>query len=176
MTQNKKLKIITMKKLFYSLVAIALMFSCTKQPQYKISGSIEGLNSGSAVLSKVVDNDLVTVDSVAVKDGMFAFEGTVEQPEIYIVSFADTLEEIQLFLENTEIQIVANLDSMGGAEVTGSPLTSSFNKFNTELLKYNMQFRTLYNEYIQANMGGDAARVKEIEEEYEEHLIEIAEK
>ena len=155
-----------MKKLFYSLIAIALMFSCTKQPQYKIDGTIEGLNSGSAILSKVVDNDLVTVDSVSVKDGMFAFEGTVEQPELFIVSFADTLEGIQLFLENSKIKIVAKIDSMGGAEVTGSPLTTLFNTFNTELLNYNMQFRALYNEYIQANMSGDAARVKEIEDEY----------
>jgi len=155
-----------MKKLFYSLIIIAFMFSCTMQPQYKIEGNIDGVSSGSAVLSKVVDNKLETVDSVAIENGMFSFKGMVEEPEYYVITFADTLDGIQLFLENSEIAIKVKVDSIAGAEITGSPLTDLFDTFNTELLKFNMKFRALYNEYIQANMGGDAARVKEIEEEY----------
>lgn len=155
-----------MKKLFYSLIAIAIMFSCTMQPKYKIEGNISGLNSGSAVLSKVVDNELVTVDSVSIENGVFVFKGTVDQPEYFVITFADTLDGIQLFLENINITITANVDSIRVATVDGSELTTQFNTFNEELLKYNMQFRALYNEYIQANMSGDTARVTEIEEEY----------
>ncbi len=155
-----------MKKLFYSLIAVAFMFSCTMQPQYKIEGNINGLESGSAVLSKVVEKDLVTVDSVAVVNGSFSFKGSIEQPEIYVITFADTLEGIQLFLENVDIKVTANFDSIAGAEITGSPLTTLLHGFSKEYLSYNMKFRSLYNEYIQANMSGDAARVKEIENEY----------
>lgn len=155
-----------MKKLFYSIITIAIMFSCTMQPKYKIEGNINGLNSGSAVLSKVVDNELVTVDSVSIENGVFVFKGTVDQPEYFVITFADTLDGIQLFLENVDITINSNVDSIRVATVEGSELTTLFNTFNEELLTYNMQFRALYNEYIQANMSGDAARVKEIEEEY----------
>ncbi len=155
-----------MKKLLYSIVAAALMFSCTMQPKYNIEGNVEGLNSGSAILSKVVDNELVTVDSVAVSNGAFAFKGSVEQPEYFVITFADTLEGIQLFLENVNMNIQAKVDSIASAEITGSELTSLFNTFNEEFLKYNMQFRALYNEYMQANIAGDAEKVKEIEEKY----------
>ena len=164
--QIEKLNLITMKNFFYSLIAVALMFSCTTQPKYKIDGTIDGMESGSVVLSKVVDNDLETVDSVAITNGSFNFKGSIEQPEIYVLTFADTLQGIQLFLENKNITITADLDSISGAKVAGSPLTDLFTEFNNKLLNFNMQFKTLYNEYIQANMSGDAARVKEIEEEY----------
>ena len=155
-----------MKKLFYSLIAIILVSSCTNNPKYKIQGNITGLNSGSAVLSKVVDNELVTVDSVEINNGIFTFKGSVEQPEFYLITFADTLEGIQLFLENTNISINTNVDSIGNAKIDGSEISVLFNNFNDELLNYNMKFRALYNEYIQANMTGNAARVKEIEDEY----------
>ncbi|HAF31288.1 MAG TPA: hypothetical protein DCG75_19800 [Bacteroidales bacterium] len=161
-----KIKNILMKKLIYSIIAVAVMFSCTKQPEYKIEGNIKGLNSGSAVLSKVVDDELVTVDSVSIANGAFAFKGTVDQPEFFVITFADTLDGIQLFLENLNITITADADSISGANIVGSELTTRFNTFNKDLLAYNLQFRALYNEYIQANMTGDAARVKEIEDEY----------
>ncbi len=161
-----KTKNILMKKIIYSIIAVAVMFSCTKQPEYKIEGNINGLNSGSAVLSKVVDNELITVDSVSIKNGAFAFKGTVDMPEFFVITFADTLDGIQLFLENLNITITANADSISGASIVGSELTTQFNNFNKDLLGYNLQFRALYNEYIQANMTGNVARVKEIEDVY----------
>ena len=155
-----------MKKIFYSFIALAIMFSCTMQPKYKIKGNIDGLKSGSAVLSKVVDNKLVTVDSVSVKKGSFAFKGSVDQPEFFVITFADTLDGIQLFIENIDITINTSIDSIGDARIIGSDLTILFNSFNKKLLAYNMQFRDLYNEYMQANIEKDTAKVKKIEEDY----------
>ncbi len=156
-----------MKKLIYAVIVITLMVSCTMQPKYKIEGNIAGLNSGSAVLKKVTDNKLVTVDSVVVEEGEFAFKGTVEQAEYFVITFADTLDGIQLFLDNTNITIEAKVDSIRDAVVTGSELTSSFNSFNEELTIYSMQMRALYQEYMQIQMtGGDPERLKAIEQEY----------
>ena len=89
-----------MKKIFYSLIVSVLLFSCTTKPKFKIQGELNGVDNGSAVLSKVVDNKLVTVDSVAIKNGNFVFTGAVEQPEFYLITFSDTLDRIQLFVEN----------------------------------------------------------------------------
>jgi len=166
---KKYLKIENMKKLIYAVVAIALMVSCTMQPKYKIEGNITGLNSGSAVLQKVVDNKMVTVDSVAVEEGVFAFKGSVEQAEYFVITFADTLDGIQLFLDNVDITIEGNVESILDAEVIGSELTTSFNSFNEEFIIFGTQMRALYQEYIQINMpggSGDTVRLKEIEEEY----------
>jgi peroxiredoxin len=155
-----------MKKLFYSLIAIAIMFSCTNQPKYRINGNINGLNNGSAVLSKVVDNKLETVDSVAVKNGAFTFKGSVTSPEYFVITFADTLDGIELFIDNVDITINAKADSIIGANIEGSELTNLLKSFNTEISNFRLQFSALYNEYIQANMLGDAAKIVEIEEGY----------
>ena len=156
-----------MKKLFYSLIAIAIMFSCTMQPEYKIEGNINGLNSGSVVLSKVVDNELVTVDSVSIENGAFVFKGTIDQPEYFVITFADTLDGIQLFLENVNITIIADVENIMHSEISGSDLTTLFNAFNNKLFAFKTQMHELYNEYIQINMTGEnPGRLKEIEQEY----------
>lgn len=165
-------KIFIMKRLIYSLLAVAFMFSCTTGPQYTIEGNVDGLNSGPAVLKKVADGKLETVDSVAIKDNSFKFKGSVDQPELFLVVFNDTLDAIQLFVDNVDISVKTKVDDIRNAEITGSELTNIFTGFNEELTKYNTQFRALYNEYIQANMGGNAERVKEIEKEYEQVEIE----
>jgi len=156
-----------MKKIIYSLLAVALMFSCTIQPKYKIEGNVDGLETGQATLKRVVEGKLETVDSVVIENGAFVFTGSVEQPEYYVITFADTLEGVQLFLDNVEIKINADAQNMQDAEVMGSELTSLFNTFNDELLAFNTKMRELYNEYIQINMSGEnPERLKEIEEEY----------
>lgn len=155
-----------MKKLIYSLLAALLMFSCTTGPKYNIEGTIEGLESGPAVLKKIVEGELVTVDSVQIKDGAFKFAGTVEQPELYIIIFNDTLDAVQLFVENVDIKINGTVNEIGNAEVSGSDITTIYNGFNEEVANYNLQFRTLINDYYQSISTGDTARVKEIETEY----------
>ncbi|HKL09737.1 MAG TPA: TlpA disulfide reductase family protein [Bacteroidales bacterium] len=155
-----------MRKLFYSLLAIAFLFSCSTETKYNIEGQIEGLNSGSAVLQKVKDGNLVTVDSVALQNGKFSFKGAVDMPEYHVIRFADTLDAIPLFLENTTVKVVAHVDSIPKAEIEGSEVTTLYRTFEEQLMNYNMQFRSLYNEYMQANMGGDMEKVKQIEAEY----------
>ncbi len=154
-----------MKKLFYSLIAISLMFSCTMQPQYKIDANIAGL-TGSAVLKHVVDRKYVTADSVAIVDGAFSFEGSVTAPEYFIVVLADTLAPINLFLDNVNITINADINNLNEAKIEGSNLTTILKSFDTDMMNFNMKSRELYNEYVQANMAGDGAKVAEVEETY----------
>ena len=156
-----------MKKLIYSLLAISLMFACTTQPQYEINGTITGINSGSAVLKKIVKGKPETIDSVSIENGSFKLKGTVESPEYCVLVFADTLDYIPLFLENSKMTINAHLDSIGATVVEGSKLTELFKGFDNELMNYRMKFRNLYNEYMQANMTQDMEKAKAVEEEYE---------
>ncbi len=158
---------IVMKKLIYSLLAVLFMFSCTNTPKYNIEGTIEGLNSGPAVLKKIADGELVTVDSVEIKDGTFKFKGSVEQPELYIIIFNDTLDAVQLFVDNVGISISGNINEIPNAEIVGSELTILYKQFTDELMNYRMKFRSLYNDYMQANMDQDAEKTKAVELEYE---------
>ncbi|NOQ24960.1 MAG: DUF4369 domain-containing protein [Bacteroidales bacterium] len=155
-----------MKKLLYSLIAITIMFSCTNQPKYKIDGNINGLNNGSAVLSKIVDKKLETVDSVAIENGVFTFKGSVTSPEYYLITLSDTLDPIELFLENVNITVNAEANNIISASIEGSELTTILKSFNVEISNFKLQFDALYDKYVKANISGDAAKVAEIEEGY----------
>ncbi|MGE0089188.1 MAG: redoxin domain-containing protein [Bacteroidales bacterium] len=152
-----------MKKLFYALMALVLLYSCNKEPQYKITGKVEGLTNGTAYLQKIEQRNPVSIDSVEYKDGKFVFKGAVQEPDFYIIKFADTLGVFPLILENNQITINANIDSLFDADIKGSESTTMFLEFDKNLSEYEMKFRDLTNEYYQANMSGDAAKVKEIE-------------
>lgn len=144
------------------------MYSCSSEPQYKIKGDIQGLNSGTALLQKIEKRTPITIDSVIISNGKFTFKGMVEEADIYLIKLADTLPEIPLILENTQITIKANIDSLQGAEINGSENTTKYYEFDKAIANFETKFRDLYNEYMQANMSGDAAKVKEIETTYEE--------
>ncbi|OFX86598.1 MAG: hypothetical protein A2W99_15695 [Bacteroidetes bacterium GWF2_33_16] len=157
-----------MKKLFYVFFALVLMYACSSEPQYKIKGNIQGIKSGTAYLQKVEQRNYITIDSVAISNGKFVFKGVIEEPDFRIIKLADTLGDIPLILENSQITIEANVDSLQGTVVTGSENTTKYYEFDKANINYEMQFRNLYNEYMQANMSGDGAKVKEIETTYEQ--------
>jgi len=152
-----------MKKLIYGFAAIALLFSCSSEPQYKIKGQIDGLNSGTAFLQKVEKRIPISIDSVEIKDGKFAFTGSIDDPDFYIIKVSDTLSEIPIILENVIYTIKANIDSIEAAVIEGSVNTTKYYEFDNTLMNYRIQFSNLYNEYMQATMSGDAAKAQEIE-------------
>jgi peroxiredoxin len=137
------------------------------KPKYKIEGNITGIENGQATLKNVVEGKLVTVDSVIIENGIFAFEGSVDQPEYFVITLGDTLEGIQVFLDNVEIKINADVQNIQEVKILGSELTTLLNTFNSELLAFNTKMRDLYQEYVQINMTGkNPERLKEIEQEY----------
>jgi peroxiredoxin len=157
-----------MKKLIYVLFALVLLYACSSEPQYKIKGNIQGIKSGTAYLQKIEQRNPITIDSVEISNGKFIFKGAIQEPDFHIIKFADTLGAIPLILENVQITIDANIDSLQGAVITGSENTTQYYEFDKSIANFETQFRSLYNEYMQANMSGDAAKVKEIEVKYEE--------
>ena len=155
-----------MKNLIYAFVAMVLLFSCNSEPQYKITGNIQGLKSGTAFLQRIEQRTPVTVDSAAISDGKFVFKGFVEESDFYIIKFADTLGAIPLILENLKINVNGNIDSLQAAIITGSENTTKYYEFDKTIQDYEVQFRNLYNDYMQANMSGDVAKAKDVEDLY----------
>lgn len=83
-----------MKKLL--LLAIpALLISCGPK-EYTISGNASGEYEGKQVL--LVDNEGATTDSCIITDGAFAFAGSVDDQDIYIISMDRT--RIPVFVQN----------------------------------------------------------------------------
>lgn len=110
-------------KNFIVLAAFSLLFACTpKAPMagYKIIGNIQGLKTDKVYLFRFVDKKWTPKDTATVQEGVFNFTGNVELPEMCRIVINEEQPYIQFFLENSEITINANIDSLRNFKVAGS--------------------------------------------------------
>ncbi len=133
-----------MKKLLLGLLPILALVACSKAPGYDINVTMEGQPTAKmAYLQKIVDQDFVTVDSTEVKGNKFEFTGKVDVPDLYFIRVGQN-QPIQLFLENADISVKVNLDSVEKAEIKGSATHDLFVKLNDDMLPFRTQMDNLY--------------------------------
>lgn len=108
--------------LFISLMAVQSCDSPKEATNFTINGSIKGNVDGKMVYLKNSE-DRKIIDSVVAKDGKFTFKGQMDYPQLYNITIAknDTPARrgypiyqpiIPVFVENSNIQITAILDSI----------------------------------------------------------------
>jgi len=152
-----------MKNVLWSLVIMLFLASCSgPSNEYVISGTADGASPGWVVLSKVVDNQLVAIDSVETTDGSFSFSGTIDIPEVYYLEFKIDQVFQRLFVEPGKINVSGNVQSLA---FDGSELQDIYDSFNEGIKRLDDQRDTLYKEFQSAMESGDNARVEQIKEE-----------
>ena len=112
-----------MKQIFLSLLAVATLVSCSKvgKNEFIIEGNAEGVKDGVAVyLEKQDSTGIVQVDTVKVEKGKFKFEGNVTEPGLHFVQVDQTQGKIVLVLENGEINLKVDKDSINKSVVGGT--------------------------------------------------------
>jgi len=133
-----------MKKLLLGLLPILALASCSQSNKFDLEGTIIGQPNGNMVyLQKIEGREFVNVDSTELKENSFKFSDTLEIPDLYFIRIGQS-EPIQLFLENSDIEVKANLDSMDKAEIIGSASHDLFKKFNAEMLPFQVMMDNLY--------------------------------
>lgn len=110
----KKIRIHT----FIMLMAMSFLYNCngkqdkTNRQQndgYSVHGTIKGLQDGKIYLNHndVVSRTSKVLDSASIKDGKFTFTGFIDHPDQVTLVSGD--KYIRFFLENTEIEIFADV-------------------------------------------------------------------
>lgn len=122
-----------MKK--YSLVIVLLLtiIACNTKPEgFVLNGDVKGeIENGTQVfLKKIGDNNQPTdIDTTTVENGKFQFLGVQELPEMHYV-FVDKLRGYTaVVLENGEITLSGQKDSMGLAAVSGTVQNDYFSNY-----------------------------------------------
>jgi len=160
-----------MKKLIAGSLIIAVFISImackTKKDGFTIEGTITGADSAWVLLKKRLDTQVVTVDSVLVKDGKFAFSGKIELPEMYFLKIADRDGSVPFFIENAPITMTIYADSLDKSTVKGSLTHDSFVSYQKEEARYGAKMEELYGKYMQAAEMKDSVSVKTIEKAYD---------
>ncbi len=137
-----------MKKLFFLLILVASVISCNKkEPQYVITGNLDGLVDGGKIyLKQRKAGEYLTVDSAIVSNGSFMMVGKTGLPEMYYLYVDGKRGAGRFFLENSEIQITGSADTLYKIEVSGSSVQDEYKAFNDELSMFNDEFRANYEQ------------------------------
>ncbi len=113
-----------MKKILLVLSVVAVLFSCNKagENEYIVTGTIKGIAEGKTVTLEVQDEtgQLKPVDTVKVEKGKFVLKGSAKEPEMNFMQVEGVQGKVPFILENGDIEVVINKDSIENSKVTGT--------------------------------------------------------
>lgn len=157
--------------LFIGIGAIALIASCASKPsnEYVINGSTDLADGEMVYLSYTVNPDSLFKDSVAVANGQFIFNGSLQTPvqaSLYTAAAKDDRSKIRGFvIEPGSISVALDGDDYSNAAIEGSALTAQLDSVSNYIADINGQMRGLRDEMEAAQQ--DSIKMKELMDKYE---------
>ena len=123
-----------MKKIILLLSASVVLFSCNKT-SYTISGTAKGIENGKTIILESQDDKLgvIAIDTVKVENGKFEIEGKTTEPSFHTLQVEGVQGKVPLILENGDIKVVINKDSIHKSKVSGTYNNDEYVKFNDEI-------------------------------------------
>lgn len=126
-----------MKKIILLLSATVFLISCSKN-KYVISGTVTGIENGKTVIMETQDAGgmgLIAVDTVKVENGKFEITGKALEPAFHMLQVEGLNGKVPFILENGDIAIEINKDSLHKSKISGTYNNDEFSSFNKELEK-----------------------------------------
>jgi len=103
---------------------------------FTINGTIKGYPEGTTV-ALLNGQTGATESSTTLKGGKFSFSGKMENTDFKIILFNNQQPFITLFLDNSDVKITGNKETIDRSKITGSPSHTDFDLFNTMLEPYS---------------------------------------
>lgn len=181
---NVNSSIIKMRNLIFILSLIAINIAChPDQPAQEVSqkftlnASITNADSMWAYLIKRGESTEI-IDSLRISDGNVSFSGSVSSPELYYLQIGENRRKyIRVFVENTDILVEGDYDSLDDANIKGGEMHDKFTAYKESLDSYDQKERQLEEEYSVADSLGDLAKMARLdtmwEELYEQKIAHI---
>ncbi|HAM98043.1 MAG TPA: hypothetical protein DCQ26_05490 [Marinilabiliales bacterium] len=146
----------------FLILTLAAMGACSgpKTDQFVINGKITGTQPEKVYLKIYKDKKMNVIDSSEVTAGTFKFMGKVDFPDQYFIQFGSTQNQIVLFVENSPIEVVANLDSIQATTIKGSKVNDEYEALQESKSELNNQMELVYADFKAAT---DLALKKELE-------------
>lgn len=155
-----------MKKSILLFLVISILISCTSKPHYVVKGKIEGSDSITFYLQKRDAGKTITIDSAVSKRGSFTMKGgSIEYPQLIQLVAGNTRKRTAFYLENSEISITGNLDTLYNAKITGSKTQDEYNAFIQSNKTLSDKYSMTYQEYQVARKANNAERIAQIEKQ-----------
>jgi peroxiredoxin len=136
-----------MKKIFIFLVVVPFFsFSQTKKKAeapvdngFVITGNVTGFTNGTAV-SFLNDQTGQPEKQTTIENGKFVIKGQVPQPSFKVLIFGDQPPAVAFFLDNSNIKISGNKNSIDKLSITGSPANNQYMEYANAIQPYQQIF------------------------------------
>lgn len=144
------------------------MTACAKeQHDLTVKVTVNGLKKGVLHLKKIKNDNLITVDTVAI-NGISEVElhANLESPEVFYLFLDKNSAEkdrITFFADKGVTEISTSLKNFGfDAKVNGSPQQKIYEEYKLMLSRFNEQNLDLIKEEFEAKKKGDTAKYNAI--------------
>jgi peroxiredoxin len=158
-----------MKRIVIILGITLFLFACStkKVNVYMISGSLAGLKDGKAFIETRKDGVWVKLDSADVKNGTFTFKGNVGSPVRYFITFEGSRGYLPVFIENSDITITGNIDSLDMVTISGSKSQDDYEAYEAASAPLDSRLNDLYDQYQQAVETKNDTLIEKLDSEIE---------
>lgn len=143
-----------------AFISLALLASCAKnesKTNLHITGNIKGLKDGTLYIQRIVDTNLVAIDTITIDgDSKFETDLDLKSPEMLYLfldrGVSNSLDNnILFFAEPGNINIETNLDSyLSTAKITGSKNHDLFEEYKKINSRYKDENLTLIEQKFKA--------------------------
>jgi len=177
--QTKIEKLIKMKKILLFVSAAALFVSCSKtgDNEYIITGTLAGAD-GKTVILEAQDKDIpgkfTALDTVKIENGKFEIKGIALEPAIHTLKIESKDGLIDFILEEGEINISVDKDTIAKSKVSGTYNNEELSKFKEDLkiIQKGVQKKSLAfqqdntQKMQQARQSNDTVVINQLLKEY----------
>ncbi|MGQ7870503.1 redoxin domain-containing protein [Sunxiuqinia sp. sy24] len=152
-----------MRNLGLFILLLLFIAGCqSNSAKYQLNGTVAGLDSALVFLVKAENGRPVTTDTANLVNGEFSFEGAVDIPELHYLRIGERDYFAQFFLENENINVEANIDSLRNTKIIGSPITDMFNEYLDEVQLMQEKMNEYQQQYSAAMAAGNQDEVERI--------------
>ena len=182
MFECKNVLIMT-KKIFSVLSVILVLISCNKagENEYIVTGTIKGIDNGKTVTLEVQDEktgQLKAVDTVKIENGKFVFKGSAKEPELYLVQVEKVQGKVPFILENGDIEMTINKDSVAITKVSGTYNNDELTSYKENGMKIQKKMMKFQEDNMakmnQAQQKNDTVVMNSLRKEYSKFQEEFA--
>ncbi|MFT3796116.1 redoxin domain-containing protein [Flavobacterium sp.] len=161
-----------MKKVLLLVSAVAVLVSCNKagDNEYVITGTIKGIADGKLVILEGQDSlgVMKPIDTAKVEKEKFTFKGSSKEPAMHLIGI-EALGKVPLILENGDIEITVDKDSLQKSKVKGTYNNDELTSYVDADFKMYKKFESDHKVQItQAQQKQDMIMLQELQKQYME--------
>ena len=148
---------ITINTLIFFLLIEIFFPGCQQQKKpdhFTLDGKLSNLKD-SIIYLQYSYGDSVRLDSAVVKDRSFSFKGKVTEPVLAFLFSQNYVGGAQIFIENAEMNLQGNSDSMNDVVLRGSASQNENMVLNESTRSLDKEIGQAYEDYQKAKTNND---------------------